>query len=266
MSVLPDFRHHRPASLDEALDLVSFDNAPYAGGTELLLAMRAGLLRPDALVDLKRVDELREIRVSDDGVEIGGAVTHQEAIDHAGVAESMPVLGSVLRKVGNPRVRAAGTLGGNLCFAEPKSDVATLLVALEAQVELRSKDERRIVSIDDFILGPYTTDREESEVLVSIHVPERGDRPAAYSKFQTMERPTLGVAAVITSHGRCRLVMGACGGRPEWFEADAPGAIDPEEVAGTIEVIPDSTGSERYKRHVAARYAARTLRALEDGS
>lgn len=259
MSVLPDFRHHRPATLDDALDLVSFDNAPYAGGTELLLAMRAGLMRPDALVDLKGIEELRTIRTSDEALEIGGAVTHQQVIDDDDVLTALPLLAATLNRVGNPRVRSAGTLGGNLCFAEPKSDVATLLVALEAEVDLRSKDLTRTVAVDSFLLGPYTTDREESELLTAIRIPLRGDRPAAYVKFQTMERPTLAVAVALTSSGACRLVIGACGGMPEVFEESTPESFDVEEIAAQIEVIPDSTGSDRYKRHIAARYAARAL-------
>ena len=264
MSVLPDFQHHRPTELEEALALISFDSPPYAGGTELLLAMKAGLFRPDALVDLKRVSELRRIRDGEEWLEVGGGTTHQAVIDDPVVERSIPSLPHVLRTVGNPRVRSAGTLGGNLCFAEPKSDVGTMLIALEAEVELRSAESSRRVAVSDFIVGPYTTTREEDEILTSIRIPSRGRRPAVYVKYQTMERPTAGVAAAITSTGRCRVVVGAVGGLPEIYEAPSPEETDVAEIAASVEVIPDLTGSDRYKRHIVSIYVADALRSLQE--
>lgn len=264
MSVLPDFIHHRPRSIDEALEVIGFDSPPYSGGTELLLAMKAGLLRPRALVDLKRVPGLRGIAKADGYLQIGGATTHQEVIDDPTTREILPGLCTVLESVGNPRVRAVGTMGGNLCFAEPKSDVATVLNALEALVELRSVDDSRVVPISEFMLGPYFTEKRDDELLTAIRIPERDPRPVLYSKYQTMERPTLGAAAAITSAGRCRLVIGAVGGRPEAFEAEHADDLDIQAIADEIEVIPDLTGSEPYKRHIARLYMQKVLKLLTD--
>ncbi|MDH3250375.1 MAG: FAD binding domain-containing protein, partial [Acidimicrobiia bacterium] len=119
--MLPPFEHLRPGSLEAALDTISETAAPYAGGTELLLAMKAGLLRPDTLVDVKRIDRLTRVETAGDQMSIGAAVTHREALSDPAVRRLLPVLAEVLGRVGNPRVRAVGTLGGNLCFAEPKS-------------------------------------------------------------------------------------------------------------------------------------------------
>lgn len=262
MSVLPDFVHVRPTSLDEALEAIDLDSTPYSGGTELLLAMRAGLLRPQALVDLKRIAELRSIGRVDGYLHIGGATTHQEVIDEPLMQEILPGLHKVLQNVGNPRVRSTGTLGGNLCFAEPKSDVATLLSALEASVELRSTERSRTVAVTEFVLGPYFTARQDDELLTAIRIPERDGRPVVYSKFQTMERPTLGVAAAITSEGRCRLVIGAVGGKPKTFEEDSADDLDVAVIADEVEVFPDLTGSDRYKRHIARLYMAEVLEEL----
>lgn len=264
MRVLPDFAHHRPTALGEVLELVSmFDRPPYVGGTELLLAMKAGLMRPEALIDLKGVDELGVIRQADDGISIGAAVTHQEVVDHPLIQEHLPMLAEVIERVGNPRVRASGTLGGNLCFAEPKSDVATMLIALESDVRLASAGGSRVLPVSEFVIGPYTTARNEDELLVEILVPDRGSRPAVYVKYQTMERPTIGVAAAITGSGTCRLVVGAVGGAPEVFESDQPEGLDAEAIAAEIDVIPDLTGSERYKRHIAGVHIRRALAQLE---
>ncbi len=111
MSVLPSFDLDRPTSLDSALNMVSEEAVPYNGGTELLLAMRAGFLRPDRLVDFKRIPELASIDISDEEIRIGGGVTHDDASHHAGIRSALPALAETLAKLGNPRVRAAGTLG-----------------------------------------------------------------------------------------------------------------------------------------------------------
>ncbi len=262
MSVLPSFEHLRPADLHEALDAISFDDPVYAGGTELLLAMRSGLLRPSSLIDIKRIPELDRIGQEDDDVVIGGTVSHAAATADPVVLSAAPVLPKVLAHVGNPRVRAFGTLGGNLCFAEPKSDVATILISLSADVELASKNGRRRLPVEDFIIGPYTTARNEGEILVSILIPPTAD-PMVYEKFQTMERPTVGVAARLLEDGSLRVVVGAVGGAPEPFDFSSVHEVNSGHIADRVEVIPDLTGSERYKRHVTRVVLGRTLAQLE---
>lgn len=261
MSVLPAFDLERPSRLEDALAAISESAAPYAGGTELLLAMKAGLLRPDTLVDLKRVEPLLRIRSDGDPISIGGAVTHRSAQLDAGIKQRLPVLSEVLERVGNPRVRAVGTLGGNLCFAEPKSDVATMLIALGGGVRLVSAQGDRVVPVEEFIVGPYTTTRAADEILLEILVPLDRSR-AVYEKFQTMERPTVGVAGSMAADGSVRIVVGAVGGSPHLVVAKDLGAIDADAIASVVDVIPDMTGSARYKRHVTRIYIQRALESL----
>lgn len=262
MSVLPNFSHSRPETLEAALQMISEDAVPYAGGTELLLAMKAGLLRPDSLIDVKRIDGMHVIRSDDDPIVLGGSVTHQAARQDPGLQSKIPALADVLGRVGNPRVRAVGTLGGNLCFAEPKSDVATMLIALGARITLSSTDGARELDVEDFVIGPYTTTRKDHEILTEITIPLDRSR-AVYTKYQTMERPTVGVAASVGSSGDLRLVVGAVSGAPHLFTADSPESIDAGDVAAAVEIIPDMTGSERYKRHITKLYVERALAALE---
>lgn len=263
MNVLPPFAHQRPTRIEDALASISESVSPYAGGTELLLAMKAGLLRPDTLVDLKRVEALQRIHSDGDPISIGGAVTHRRALLDPGIRQRLPVLSEVLERVGNPRVRAVGTLGGNLCFAEPKSDVATLLIALGGAVRLVSVDGARVVPVEEFVVGPYATTRSEAEILSEILVPLDRSR-AFYEKFQTMERPTVGVAGSITADGSVRIVIGAVGGTPHLVTADSLHAIDPAAVAADVDVIPDMTGSVRYKRHITQVYIRRVVAHLEE--
>jgi carbon-monoxide dehydrogenase medium subunit len=265
MSVLPRFTLHRPHDLDTALGLVSSEDLPYAGGTELLLAMGAGLLAPRSLVDLKRIRPLHDVTATPSRLRIGGCVTHHEACRHPDVARLVRILPQMLRKVGNPRVRAAGTLAGNLCFAEPKSDVATLLIALEASVELVSTRGTRSLPVNEFVAGPYETARLPDELLACIDVPVDAHRQATYLKFQTMERPTVGVAAVrrrVNGSVRTRLVVGAASLVPVVADS-TDGAIDVDDLCARLEPLADLTGSADYKRHVAGVLVRRALDQLE---
>lgn len=269
MSVLPHFELHRPETIDEVVQIVSWDDLPYVGGTELLLAMRAGLLNPRSLIDLKGVEGLSTVSVPNGSVRIGAAVTHQSAADDQVVSSHLPELPPVLRHVGNPRVRSSGTLAGNLCFAEPKSDVIPFLIALDASVTLASTAGSREMPVRDFIVGPYFTARTEHELMTWIDIPIVAGRRGTYLKYQVMERPTVGVAAVRFDDGggvRTRVVVGAAGELPVFHEVDE---ADPNrsEVATTVaqrlEPIDDLTGSAEYKRHVTAVYVERALERLE---
>lgn len=255
--MLPDFALVRPTTIEGALGHVDEDALPCAGGTELLIAMRGRLLQPATLVDLKRIPELRHIRLDGNRLVIGAVATHEEVATNLLVREHAPLLAQVERTVGNPRVRAQGTLGGNVCFAEPKSDVLTALTALEAELVLAGGGGTRMVPAGEFQRGPYWTVREPRELLTEIRIP-RPARRGVYVKFQTRERPTVGVALVVASGGGgCRMVVGAVGDLAVVIEAPSLDAIDPAAVADAVDPVAELTESVEYKRHVAAVTAGR---------
>jgi carbon-monoxide dehydrogenase medium subunit len=262
--MLPPFRLARPETLDEALEAISEDQVPYCGGTELLLAMGAGLHRPDVLVDVKRLPELGGIRLDGDHLVIGATERHADVADHPLVRRHFPMLSAVERAVGNARVRSQGSVGGNLCFAEPKSDVGTALIALQAVATLVSPAGRREVPVEEFILGPYYAAKEPDELLVDVRIPVGGPEVrAAYVKFQTMERPTLGVAIThMPETGDCRVVVGAVGEVPAVWTFPAFDAIDADTIAREVDPTPDLGGSDRYKRHITGVYVRRAQGAL----
>jgi aerobic carbon-monoxide dehydrogenase medium subunit len=260
MMLLPDFALVRPSSLEEAIQAVDEDHVPVVGGTELLLAMRMGMLQPVALVDLARIEEFGHVRVEGSELVIGAAVTHEGISNHPEVRDAAPLLADVEKEVGNARVRAQGSIGGNLCFAEPKSDVATALIALDASVVLQGPDGRRQESVVEFVEGPYTTTRDERELLIEVRVPVTSRR-AVYRKFQTMERPTVGVAATSTDTG-VAVVVGAIGGAPVRADFGTFAEVDVEGILDQLDPIPDLTGSEEYKLHVAGVEIRRALEAI----
>src|SRR5580704_15892830 len=139
MTTLSRFQIHQPASALEASQMLAHygeDASIYAGGTELLLAMRHQALNYRHLIDLKVVPGLDSIEVRDGFLEIGATSTHRSIERSTLVRQNQPALAEMESQVANVRVRATGTLGGNLCFAEPHSDPARLLLVLEGRVKL----------------------------------------------------------------------------------------------------------------------------------
>ncbi len=263
---LPTFALARPDSVDEVLALISEERVPYCGGTELLLAMKMGLSRPETLVDVKRVRELQGVRREGDLLVIGSATTHVDVADDPLVTELTPMLSRVEQRVGNPRVRTQGSIGGNLCFAEPKSDVAAALIALDASVTLTSASNSRTVSVQDFIIGPYYAEREADELLTSVSIPVVESRRGSYVKFQVTERPTVGVAVVEdTTTGAARIVIGAVGEIPFVHDLDRLADLDVNAVMVDIDPVADLTGSVEYKRHVTGVFVRRAVAALPGG-
>src|SRR6266850_8421935 len=141
MMPLRRFTIHQPKSVSEASQMLGElgDKARlYAGGTELLLAMKHDLLRYEHLIDVKTISDLSKIELKNGSLMIGSTVTHR-AIERALVVkENLPVVAQMETNVAHVRVRTSGTLGGNLCFAEPHSDPATLLLALGGAVRVET--------------------------------------------------------------------------------------------------------------------------------
>ena len=192
------FEIHQPASSAEAARMLAEfgeDGCLYAGGTELLLAMKHDALRYKHLVDVKVIPGLDSIELRDGWLRIGATATHRLIERSETVRARLPVLAEMESHVANVRVRATGTLGGNLCFAEPHSDPATLLLVLEGTVRLEGPAGVREMAVAEFIPGAYTNNLQPGEMLTKIVIPcARPNHRAAYLKFQIHERPTLGLA------------------------------------------------------------------------
>ncbi|MGH7313857.1 MAG: FAD binding domain-containing protein [Candidatus Rokuibacteriota bacterium] len=283
--MLRPFTLYRPRTAAEACELLARlgdDAAPYAGGTELLLLMKEGLLRPRHLVDVKRIAGFDTIGADGAGLVIGATVTHRALERSALVKARCPVMAEVARHVANVRVRNVGTVGGNLAFADPHSDLATLLLTLDASVELTSPRGRRELGLADFVRGPWETARAPDELLVAVRLtPWPGRAAAAYVKFGVYERPTLGIAlALLLEDGGnggarvadARIAVGCVNPRP----ARVPGAearlrgcavADLEDVSGAVAELAaasadpadDLHGSADYKREMVAVFTRRAL-------
>ena len=259
MAVLPALGLVRSGDLDGVLAAVDHDHAPYAGGTELVPAMALGLRRPSAIVDLKQIEALKGIVVDAGGrtVAVGAAVTHRRLSNHPGVREHLPTLAAAASRVGNARVRSTGTVGGNLCFAEPRSDLGCVLVALGATAEVRSARGDRALSIDELIVGAFETSLEPDEILTTVTVPF--EPPGmSYWKLQSYERPTLGVALVVTAD-QWEVTVGAATERPTRTVLAAGDTAGLAAFVDSLELSHDITGPPAYKRSVLRAHLERAL-------
>lgn len=288
MTPLPRFEIHQPSSAAEASQMLAEfgeEGSFYAGGTELLLAMRHGALRYRHLVDVKVLPGFDSIQLRDNWIEIGAGATHR-AIEYSPVVRAnVKVLAELESKVANIRVRASGTIGGNLCFAEPHSDPATLLLALDAMVTAAGPSGARELRVDELIGGAYANSLGAGELLTSVRVPclAPGQR-AAYVKYQIHERPTLGLAVVMdTSDGgavinRARVAIGCLCPFPRRSNtaekllsgprADVEAALDraAETLADDAELIDDHEGGADYKRHLLAVFLRRAVQQALDAA
>ncbi|HEX6444745.1 MAG TPA: FAD binding domain-containing protein [Streptosporangiales bacterium] len=261
--MISDFALVRPRTVADALAAMAHGGVPYCGGTELLAAMQLGMLAPDVLVDLKRLDALSGIARDGDRLVIGATTRHADIASSELVRSDAPVLATACGALGNQRVRATGSIAGNLCFAEPRSDVATALAALGAEVVLQSARGERTVPVAEFLEGALTTVRDDDELLVRVLVP-RATGPQVYLRFQPAEYPTVSVAAVLrpSRPDPVGVVVGAVGERPYVTWAASPEAVDADAIAAHVDVIEDLGGAEDYKRHLVGVFVRRAAAEL----
>jgi carbon-monoxide dehydrogenase medium subunit len=270
-------RWHAPADLEEALLLRAVhgeDVTVHAGGTFLGILMNQGLVEPEALLSLGRVEELRAIDVVDGELRLGAMVTHRRLERDPRVRAGWPMLARAFSLVASRRVRAVATVGGVLADADYASDPPAALTALGATAVLRGPRGDRVVSMQELILGYYTTCIAPDELLVEVRVPAAAPR-AVYRKFvarSSEDRPCVTVAAVHGGDG-LRVVVGAVAERPQRFDdlcAVAPGDLEADATrreiaaayAGRIEPIDDVRGSAAYRRRVCAVEVRLALEAL----
>lgn len=277
--MLRAFELHRPATVAEASTLLAVrpEAALYAGGTELLLLMKAGLVRPADVIDLKRIPELGALDDAGGMLAIGATVTHRALERSAAVRARWPLVAGVAAHVANVRVRNVGTVGGNLAFADPHSDLATLFLVFDATVRLASPAGSRELPLGDFVRGPYETARRPDEVLTGVRLRAWPARTVGvYVKFGLHERPTLGLALALTLDAddrvvAARLAVGCVSPAPHRVEAAERALVGRplggpgDEFAGLAEAavdpVSDLHGGADYKRELVRVFARRALAA-----
>ena len=268
--MLRRFRLEEPESVAEAAELLGrFGESAkvYAGGTELLLAMKEGLVQYEHLINVKKLTGLSDVTSADGALVIGALCTHHQLENSPILKDKLPAVTKLEQNVANVRVRQVGTIGGNICFAEPHADPGTLLIALGAKMIAEQSSSKREITAEDFFVDAYETALQADEVLTKIQVPiPAPNARSAYLKFGYLERPSVGVAVAFNLNGGVsgvRIAVGCAGPAPRRVaEAEAllEGKSKDEALRHVAEAgaaagraaqaISDLHGSQEYKEHI----------------
>lgn len=216
-----DFAYERPETLTAAFDLLARDDCAVramAGGQSLGPMLNLRLAQPDLIVDISGIPELRSVRSDGDDVIIGAGVTHAQLEDGAGPDRVGGVLADIAGGIAYRAVRNRGTIGGSLAHADPSADWVVCIAAMGAELVLASKAGQRAVAAASFMLGPFETLLEPSELLIEIRLPRLSDQARwGYCKFcRKAGEFAQASAAVLLDPSRdvTRCVIGATSGAP----------------------------------------------------
>jgi carbon-monoxide dehydrogenase medium subunit len=258
-----DFNYHRPATLDEAKEILAGNDEAklVAGGMTLLPTMKMRLANPSDLVDLSSVDGLTGIRDTGDAIEIGAMTTHADVAASDVVRKGIPALAELADKIGDAQVRNRGTLGGSIANSDPAADYPAAVLGLNATV----RTDRREIPADDFFTGMFETALEADEVIVSVHFPKPSK--AAYAKFPNpASRYAVVGVMVADTGGEIRVAVtgaGAHAHRAGDFEKALQGNFSPAALDGlsvdASELNDDLHASADYRAHLVTVMAKRAV-------
>ncbi|MGR6319407.1 xanthine dehydrogenase family protein subunit M [Micromonospora soli] len=282
MQVPAPFEYERATSVDQAIGLLERLGSTarlVAGGHSLLPMMKLRLANFDYLIDINDLHpELGYIRPGRDEIRIGALTRHRELLESAELAAAFPIFADAERVIADPVVRNRGTLGGSLCQADPSEDLSAVCTTLDASCVIRGPGgAERVVSMEEFHVGPYETAVGDAEMLVEIRLPVR---PGGGSAYQKVERRA-GDWAVVSAGAAVWLDGGAIADARVGLAAVGPNTTGIPEIsaalrgqepteslfeqAGAIaarscDPVTDQRGSADYKRHLAAELTRRALR------
>ncbi len=271
--LLREVEYARPATVEEAISLLAtYDGArALAGGQTLVNVMKARAATPDVLVDLADLDELRSIGFSSDGLlEIGAMATYTQLVESSEVEVSRPILAEVAATIADVQVRNRGTVGGNVCVADPTNHLPPLLVALGATFTIRGSESERTVSADEFFVGVYMTAVGEGELLTKISVPPSSGAGDGFAGLTIGKHGTYvaNAAATISDDG-VRIALGCVDAVPvraTAMEEKLAGDFSEDAVKAAVEGLgasldppSDLHGSGDFRRHLAEVSATRAV-------
>lgn len=286
--VLPEFQYLVPESLQEACTLLD-QHGPgamvLAGGSDLLVYMKSGLVKPSCLVSLRRLADLKGVRYQPGvGVVIGARTTLNELVANPVLKERYSSVCCAAASMAGDQTRNIGTLGGNLVNAVPSADLPPILIALNAQVRIVGSAGERMVALEKFFLGPRKTVLSPGEILAQVIIPDQATTGSHYIKFGLRQAEALavvGVASAVTMDGdtvrEVRIALGAVAPTPlraRQAEDTLRGQKASHELieragklaAAASRPISDIRGSAEYRRHLVEVLTCDSIKiAIEKG-
>ncbi len=272
------FDYIRATSLRDALGLLAQGDGikVLAGGHSLLPVMKFRLAQPARLLDIAGLPELRGVEEHRKGARIGATTTYRDLLESEILRERFPLIGECTENIGDWQVRNRGTIGGSLAHADPASDMPSVMLALDATFNVRSKRGRRSIRAREFFQGPFVTALAEDELLLDIVLPPlpRGAGTAYLSQHQAASGYALAGAAAVVARTRktvSHAVVALTGvgeishlvaatdqlvgtkGEPELIARVAAAAVDGIEIQGDIHAPAP------YRKHLTQVIVRRTL-------
>jgi len=276
--------YEAPDSVEGAVKLLAAeggDGRVLAGGTDLLVQLRAGMVKPDLVVDVKNIDEMMTIREADGAYEVGAAVCGAAINEHAGLKAAWPGITEAVDLIGSTQIQGRASAGGNLCNGSPAADSVPAMIAASGVCVIAGPNGRREAPVEDIITGPGQTSLAKGEMLVSLRFPKRpahsGDAYLRFIPRTEMDIAVVGAGVSLTldDSGTCteaRVSLGAVAPTPLVVDDGAKALIGTKVDAAALEnlakaasaacnPIDDKRGTVEYRIKVAgvlARRAAET--------
>lgn len=281
-----DFKYHSPGSAEELFGLLTSGlEAPliYAGGTDLLVWLRAKKVLGKNVVDIKRLPELNGIEQTGDGISIGAATSFYDILSSETVAKYAPALRDAAAHVGSVQIRYKATLGGNIQTASPAGDGLVSAMGLGGEVGLLSPTGERRLPLEEFVLGPQKTALGPDEIIARIYIPKREWSFQCF--FKVGRRNALAISVVngvvaldVSESGkiqRARITLGAVAPMPVRIHAAEKmltgsqlSSLDLEQVMqavrGNIQPISDVRASAEYRSYIAGIMVKREILAIRE--
>ena len=253
------FKYHRPASIDEALRLLSEhgDEAKIlAGGQSLVPLMNFRLVRPLHVIDINRLPDLAHVIHASGELRFGALARWTQVQFSPAVVAGWPLLAQAIKRVGHPQIRNRGTLCGSAAHADPAAELPSVLVALQATLVMVSSRGQRTLPAADFFQGIFTTALRPDELLAEIVVPEAGaGQPIGFAEF-ARRSGDFALAGAVRAGGR--LVAFGAGDRPVVLPSpDLDGGDRLLEAVSALEISDDIHGGAPWRREIVLEMARR---------
>ncbi|MDP6817328.1 MAG: xanthine dehydrogenase family protein subunit M [Alphaproteobacteria bacterium] len=249
-----------PGSVDEAVKLLAAADGNarlLAGGTDLLVQLRLGMIEPSLIIDVKNISEMTAIKEENGGFRIGASISGAALGEHAGMQRAWPGVVEAVALIGSTQIQGRATMGGNLCNASPAADAVPAMIAADALCTIAGPDGRREARVEEIVTGPGETSLEAFEMVVDFFFPARPARSGdAYLRFIPRTEMDIavvgaGVSLTLDEAGVCtaaRMALGAVAATQLVVE-DAAKAL----IGSTLD------GAAMEKLDSAARAACRPI-------
>jgi CO/xanthine dehydrogenase FAD-binding subunit len=281
--ILPRFKYHEPENLEEACEILAEfkgEAGLLAGGTDLLVNMKKGIVSPKHILSLGRIGQLKGIGIENARMSIGSCVTAADMAEYSELKHDFMALSMGAARLGSPLIRNLATIGGNIISARPAADMPPPLIAYGAKVVLEKQGEERAIALDDFFRGPGQTVIEPDEivekVLLEMPPPYSGSGYVKLGKRKALEISVVNVAAFISLESpdgpirKARVVLGAVAPVPLRARkaekvligqkaGESLFAKAGDAAAGDSKPIDDFRGSALYRRDMVAVLTKRAL-------